>query len=67
MRRRDNCGGKLGLIIHRIWKWRFCKLACKGLQVPPARGSPASTTIGSHSSPARCRKYKESADPRRKG
>jgi hypothetical protein len=29
MRRCDYCGGKLGLIIHRIWKWRFCKLACK--------------------------------------
>ena len=29
MRLCDYCGGKLGLIIHRKWRWRFCKLACK--------------------------------------
>jgi len=29
MRRCDYCGGKLGLIIHRKWRWRFCKLARK--------------------------------------
>jgi hypothetical protein len=29
MRRCDYCGGKFGLIIHRKWTWRFCKLACK--------------------------------------
>jgi hypothetical protein len=29
MRRCDCCGGKLGLIVHRKWRWRFCKLACK--------------------------------------
>ena len=29
MRRCDHCGGKLGLIVHRNWRWRFCKLACK--------------------------------------
>ena len=29
MRRCDCCGGKLGLIVHRKWTWRFCKLACK--------------------------------------
>jgi hypothetical protein len=29
MRRCDYCGGKLGLIVHRRWRLRFCKLACK--------------------------------------
>jgi hypothetical protein len=29
MRRCDYCGGKLGLVVHRKWKLRFCKLACK--------------------------------------
>jgi hypothetical protein len=29
MRRCNYCGGKLGLIVHRKWRWRFCKLACK--------------------------------------
>jgi hypothetical protein len=29
MKRCDYCGGKLGLIVHRKWRWRFCKLACK--------------------------------------
>ena len=29
MRRCDYCGGKLGLIVHRKWRLRFCKLACK--------------------------------------
>jgi hypothetical protein len=29
MRRCDFCGGKFGLIVHRQWGRRFCKLACK--------------------------------------
>jgi hypothetical protein len=29
MRRCDYCGGKLGLIVHRKWRRRFCKLACR--------------------------------------
>jgi hypothetical protein len=29
MKRCDCCGGKLGLIVHRKWRLRFCKLACK--------------------------------------
>jgi hypothetical protein len=29
MRRCDYCGGKLGLIVHRRWRLRFCKPACK--------------------------------------
>ena len=29
MRRCHYCGGKLGLIVHRKWRLRFCKLACK--------------------------------------
>jgi hypothetical protein len=29
MTRCDYCGGKLGLIVHRKWRLRFCKLACK--------------------------------------
>ncbi len=29
MRRCHYCGGKLGLIVHRKWSLRFCKLACK--------------------------------------
>lgn len=29
MKRCDQCGGKLGMIVHRKWSWRFCKLTCK--------------------------------------
>jgi hypothetical protein len=29
VRRCDFCGGKLGLVVHRKWGWRFCRLACK--------------------------------------
>ena len=29
MKRRDQCGGKLGMIVYQRWSWRFCKLACK--------------------------------------
>jgi hypothetical protein len=29
MRRCDYCRGKLGLIVHRKWRRRFCKRACK--------------------------------------
>jgi hypothetical protein len=29
MRRCDFCGGKLGLVVHRKWGRRFCRLACK--------------------------------------
>src|SRR6266849_10341238 len=29
MKRCHYCGGKLGLIVHRKWSLRFCKLACK--------------------------------------
>ena len=31
MRRCHYCGGKLGLIVHRKWGLRFCKLACRNL------------------------------------
>jgi hypothetical protein len=29
MRRCDFCGGKLGLVVHRKWGRRFCRLVCK--------------------------------------
>src|SRR6202022_3584249 len=29
MKRCDQCGGRLGMIVHRKWSWRFCKLTCK--------------------------------------
>ena len=29
MKRCDQCGGKLGMIVHRKWSWRFCRRACK--------------------------------------
>jgi hypothetical protein len=29
MRRYDYCGKGLGLIVHRKWRWRFCKLSCE--------------------------------------
>jgi hypothetical protein len=29
MRRCDHCDGKLGLVVYRRWRLRFCKLACK--------------------------------------
>jgi hypothetical protein len=38
MRRCDYCGGKLGLIIHRKWRWRFCKLAFRKGHEHPQRG-----------------------------
>ncbi len=46
MRRCDYCGGKLGLIIHRKWRWRFCKLACKRLtSTASARNSSAEDDV----------------------
>jgi hypothetical protein len=29
MKRCDYCGGKLGMVVHRKWRWRFYKLSCK--------------------------------------
>jgi hypothetical protein len=29
MKRCAHCGGKLGMIVHRTFSLRFCKLACK--------------------------------------
>jgi hypothetical protein len=29
MKRCDQCGGRLGMTVHRKWSWRFCKLTCK--------------------------------------
>jgi hypothetical protein len=29
VKRCDYCGGRLGMVIHRKWSWRFCKLTCK--------------------------------------
>jgi len=29
MKRCDHCGGRLGMVVRRKWRWRFCKLTCK--------------------------------------
>ena len=46
MRRCDYCGGKLGLIIHRKWRWRFCSSLAKRLtSTASARNSSAEDDV----------------------